>query len=191
MSARRRRHHLGFTLSELMIAVAIVGVLVTLAVSILRAKPAPVDVASQVSSKLAEASRKAAAYGAVRGDVAAALGSRARTRVVFTVAAAGTTVSIERLEEDAAPSTAASWVELSTVKLDASVSLAGYTPSAVLNGGGAPAIAIGTSGTFEVRCNPEGTCTGITVYLTNAKGTKKARVVILPLGGTPMTFDAW
>lgn len=174
-----------------MIAVALVGVLVALAMSVLRAKPAPVDVASQVSSKLAEASRKAAAYGAVRGDVAAALGSRARTRVVFTVAATGTTVSTERLEEDAAPSTAATWVELSTVKLDASVSLAGYTTSAVLNAGGAPAISIGTSGTFEVRCNPEGTCDGMTVYLTNAKATKKARVVILPLGGTPMTFDSW
>lgn len=188
---RGRASTRGFTLTELLVTVAVIGVLVALGVTYLRAAPAPVDVASQVSSKLAETSRKAVAYGAVRGDVAAALGSRARTRALFTVTTDGVTVTVDRLEEAPPPSTAASWVELSSTRLHRSVTLAGYTPAAVLTGGAAPTIAVGTTGTFEVRCNPDGTCSGITLYLVSQKGTRRARVVVLPLGGTPMTFESW
>lgn len=181
----------GFTLTELMVTVGIIGVLVALGITLLRATPQPHDVASQVSSALAETSRKAVAGGAVRADVAAALGSPSRTRAVFTATTDGVTVTIERLEEDALPSTSASWVMLTSKHLHRSVTLAGYTPTAVLADGGSPSVSVGTTGTFEVRCNPDGTCTGITLYLENDRGGRRARVVVLPLGGTPMTFAKW
>jgi prepilin-type N-terminal cleavage/methylation domain-containing protein len=188
VSARRER---GFSLSELMVTIAIVGVLTVLGFSLLRTSPRPVDVASQVSSKLAEASRKAITLGAVRGDVAAALGSKARTRAVFVAATTGVSLTVEMLAEAPAPATTASWIELTSVSLDRDTILSGYTPAAVLAEGGTPAIAVGASGTFEMRCYPDGTSVGMTIYLASRNGARRARVVILPLGGTPMTFHRW
>jgi prepilin-type N-terminal cleavage/methylation domain-containing protein len=181
----------GFTLTELLITVMIVGVLATLAVAVVRMSPEPVDAASQVSSKLAETSRKAITYGAVRGDVAAALGSRSRTRAVFMASASGITVGIDRLEEDAFPAASARWIPISTTTLHRDVTLSGFRPAAQLTNGTTPAVAIGTTGRFEVTCRPDGTCDGITIYLANRRGAKRARVVMLPLGGTPMTFPSW
>ncbi|HUQ02362.1 MAG TPA: type II secretion system protein [Kofleriaceae bacterium] len=188
MSATRER---GFTLTELLITVALIGVLTTLAVAVVRSSPQPVDVASQVSSKLAETSRKAITYGSVRGDVAAALGSKSRTRAVFTSSATGVTIGIDRLEEAAFPSASATWIPMSTARVHRDVTLRGYTASAMLSNGTTPAVTLGTTGRFEVYCRPDGTCDGITIYLVNKNGAKKARVVMLPLGGTPMTFPSW
>jgi prepilin-type N-terminal cleavage/methylation domain-containing protein len=183
----------GFTLTELLVVVAIIGVLATLGTALLNSNPRPVDAASQVSSKLAETSRKATAGGAVRANVAAALGSTARTRARFTISASNVvSISVQRLEEDPAPASTASWVELSSVSLHKSIRLTGYTPSADLTGGAtAPSVPLAAGDSLEVRCHPGGTCDGITIYLTDAKGKRKARIVVLPLGGTPMTFDAW
>lgn len=184
----------GFTLTELMIVVAIVGVLAALSISLLNNKPRPIDAASQVSSKLAETSRKAVAGGTVRGDVVQSLGSPARTRARFTIGTGNevVTLSVQRLEEDPLPSATATWVELSSVALHGSIRLSGYTPSADLTGGAtAPTVALSGGSSLEVRCNPDGTCDGITIYLASADGRRKARLVVLPLGGTPMTFDGW
>lgn len=193
MTATSRRQR-GFTLTELMIVVVIVGVLAALSISLLNNKPRPIDAASQVSSKLAETSRKAVGGGTVRGDVVAALGSPARTRARFAIATSNQVVSlsVQRLEEDPLPSATANWIELSSIELHSSIRLAGYTPTADLTGGAtAPAVALGGGDSLEVRCNPDGTCDGITIYLASADGRRQARLVVLPLGGTPMTFDRW
>jgi prepilin-type N-terminal cleavage/methylation domain-containing protein len=187
-AARRQR---GFTLTELLVTLALVGVLTTLAVAVVRSSPQPVDVASQVSSKLAETSRKAITYGSVRGDVAAALGSKARTRAVFIVSPTGVAIGIDRLEEDAFPAASAQWIPMSTTTVHRDVVLRGYTTAAMLSNGTNPAVTVGSTGQFEVYCRPDGTCDGITIYLASKNGAKKARVVMLPLGGTPMTFPSW
>jgi len=182
----------GFTLTELMVVVLIIGVLAALGLSLLNPQPRPVDAASQVSAKLAEASRRAVSGGTVRGNVAAALGSPARTRARFTIASDVVTLSVQRLEEDPAPASTATWVELSAVTLHKSIRLAGFTQVADLSGGAtAPAVPLASGSTLEVRFNPDGTSDGITIYLTNSDGRQKARIVVLPLGGTPMTYDRW
>jgi prepilin-type N-terminal cleavage/methylation domain-containing protein len=188
LRARRRR---GFTLSEIMVTLAIVGVLAALAVSVLHTTPQPLDIASQVSTKLAETSRKAIAGGGVRADVVTALGSKARTRAVFASTAAGVTLTVDQLEEDRPPASSASWIELSSVTLHPSITLAGYTPGAVLADGRTPALSLASGDSLELRCNPDGTCDAMTIYLNDRRGVRRARVVVLPLGGTPITFDRW
>ena len=195
MSARRGSRPAraaGFTLTELMIVVALVGVLTTLGIYLMRAKPRASDVASQLSSKIAEASRKAVATGAVRSDVATALASTARTRAVISVAARGGTIALERLEEDPAPADTASWVTLSVETLHPSITISGYKASADLTGGAtAPDVALAAGASLEVRCYPDGRCDGMTIYLASDGGRRKARVVVMPLGGSPATFATW
>ena len=132
---RSRSRQGGFTLTELIIVVAIIGVLVTLSVSLLKAKPRAIDLALDVSTRLAEASRKAVAAGAVRSDVALAQASAARTHVIITVGdGGGGTLTTERLEEDDLPSSAATWLELVTMSLPKSIRVAGVRASADLSG---------------------------------------------------------
>jgi prepilin-type N-terminal cleavage/methylation domain-containing protein len=81
----RRRRHLsaGFTLTEMMVVVTIVGILVTMAIVYMRGRVRPMDVANRVGDLVREASRRAVALGPVRADVAVVMG-KARTQISAT-----------------------------------------------------------------------------------------------------------
>ncbi|HVV86615.1 MAG TPA: prepilin-type N-terminal cleavage/methylation domain-containing protein [Kofleriaceae bacterium] len=181
----------GFTLVELMVVLAIISILVGLSISILNGKPRAIDLAHDLSTRLGEASRKAVAAGAVRSDVALAQGSPVRTHVLIdVVAAGGGTLTTERLEEDPLPAATASWVELVTVALPKSIIVAGTRDAADLTGQGIQT-ALGDGDQIEIRCYPDGRCDGKTIYLQTTDHRRQARVAVLPLGGTPITFDSW
>ncbi len=177
----------GFTLVELMVVVAIIGVLVVMSYSLLSGQPRALDVAEQISAKISEASRKAVAGGAVRANVAQNVGITARTRVILELGSP-TVVSTERLvENQPATSTSASWVEFNRIALPRAIRVVGWREAPTLSS------TAGAEFTTDptIYCEPDGRCTGRIIYLQSADGRTKARVVVLPLGGTPITFDGW
>ncbi|MBK9036122.1 MAG: prepilin-type N-terminal cleavage/methylation domain-containing protein [Myxococcales bacterium] len=187
-TARRRG---GFTLIELMVVVAIVSVLVLSAWVYLRPDPRPIDVADQLSGMVSEASRRAVASGPVRANVSDALGVSARTRVIIE-AGDPVVISLERLEEDPSPtSTAAAWVEFRRVALARQVKLAGWTEPPTVSATAGPANTLASGASKEIYCEANGRCSGVMVYFESATGKYRARMVLLPLGGTPITFSSW
>lgn len=183
--ARRERVRAGFTLAEMMVVVAIIGVLIVAAYSLLKGRPRAIDGAEQCAAKLSEAARKAVAGGAVRANVAAFNGVTARTRVIFEIGTP-TVISTERLVEDPSPSsTSASWVEFSRVALPRDVQVVGWREVPTLDPTAGPEHTTDAT----IYCEPDGRCTGRIVYLQ--AGRTQARVIVLPLGGAPVTFASW
>lgn len=192
---RRRagRSRAGFTISEVMVVVAIIGVVVALAYPMLKARPRAIDVCEQISARLSEASRQAIAGGAVRANVVQNLGLTARTRVVVEILAGPrAVVATERLEEDL-PVTLnnASWREIKAQTLPRQILVAGFSNTASLSATAGPATPLTVGQTKDIYCEPTGRCAAVTLFLQTSDLKTKCRVVVLPLGGTPVTFASW
>jgi len=177
----------GFTLTELMIVVAMIAVLAGLAIANFDTQPRASDASTTMAALIRETARKAVEGGAVRDDVVAGFGS-ARTRLVVT---GGDPIlfEIERLVEDEGTSDAA-WVVVGTRTMSRGISAGGWSDHAVLDDGGTPETVLGSGERAEIHCYPEGICDGATVYF-QGRGSDRSRVAILPLGGAPVTYRLW
>ncbi|MBX3155452.1 MAG: prepilin-type N-terminal cleavage/methylation domain-containing protein [Deltaproteobacteria bacterium] len=182
----------GFTLVELMVVVAIVSVLATAAGLYLRPVTRPIDVAVRVGDLMREANQRAIALGPVRGDVAVAIGTRARTRVRAIGAAPQPTFVVERLEEAPEPASTATWFEIGRYTVDSAVVADSFSNGVAAHG----ALPVSTAWTsFSASCYPDGRCDARTLYFRLATSASDAetfaRMSVLPLGGAIMTRKDW
>jgi prepilin-type N-terminal cleavage/methylation domain-containing protein len=185
MTTRAAPTQRGFTLTEMMVVVAMIAVLAGLAVANFDSAPRASDAASTMAALVRETARKAVEGGAVRDDVVAGFGT-ARTKLVITNDDGRIVFSIEKLVED--PNNAdAAWVVLGTRTMAKGLEASGYSDQADLTDGNTPEVTLGTA---EILCYPDGICDGATVFFSGRR-TDRARVAVLPLGGAPVTYRTW
>lgn len=181
----------GFTLVELMIVIAIVAVLSTLAIVYMSPQTKAIDVATRFGDMVSEASRLAAQYGPVRADVAAANGS-GRTRIIAE--ATGTQVTFRlvlRLESPEPATTFEEPQEIQSFVVDRKVTAESFANAVVRYADATP---ISNWTQFQLDCYPNGTCDPRTLYFSQATGStsdRQARVSVMPLGAAIYVRPEW
>lgn len=179
----------GFTLIELMVSVAIVGILVTAAMVMMRTDTGPQEEAGVVARFLAETSRKALIGGPVRADVSLATGVTQRAQLRIFDDGGNQVVTIEQFQEDPSPATTGAWIELRRRVLPPSVEIAGFRTVAEVNEGVTPTT---LPATHTIPCFSNGTCQPHTLYLqSTGDKVERSRVVVMPLNAAPLIFRNW
>jgi prepilin-type N-terminal cleavage/methylation domain-containing protein len=180
----------GFTLIELMMAVAIVGVLVSMAIVYVKPQVKPIDVATRVGELVREANRRAVALGPLRARVASGMGTKARTRVRGITSGRQPTLVLERFQEVSADS--AEWIAVLQYTVPRQVAAESWAEGV----GSHEALPRSSEWTgFEARCYPDGACDPRTLFFEasdpGAESERYARMSILPIGGAIMTRRDW
>lgn len=186
----RLRRQAGFTLTELMVVVTIIGILVTMAVVYMRPRVRPIDVAMRVGDLFREASRRAVALGQVQPAVAAVYG-RARTQVQASQVGATVTFTSYRLQEGSGNT--ATWIYVDSYTVDKNTLAVQW--AAGVGDQTMPGLTTSFNNSFTSNCKPDGTCDSRTVFfqylLPGPDYESKAKLAVMPLGGAINTHTDW
>jgi prepilin-type N-terminal cleavage/methylation domain-containing protein len=186
---KKRSPRRGFTLVEMMVVVAIVAVLTTLATATLRSNERPVDVATKISNLIQSGSRTAVRHGVVRADVVASEGGLKRRARIVASASPRVTFYVQVLAEDPTPT----WHTLATYTVPKGITVDGYAPAV-----GDYATLAGSLSTdwsaFSVNFEPSGSSNSVTLFLSAQQGAaqdRRARLSVLPLGTATFVRTGW
>ena len=174
--------------------VIIIGVLAALSYNLISPYVDPTDAAERTSMLMRETARRASEGGPVRSDVVTQLGlapkpPRARLHVT---AGSPRTIAVEVLTEDPLPAHTANWTQVQTMTVPAEVTLKGWRQTSDLAGGVGPAVALAATDQVVIQCYTNSTCDSATLYFDVTAGDPgPARVVLMPLGGAPVTYNSW
>ena len=205
----RRPRQAGFTLTEMLVVVSIIGVLVTMAIVYMRQRVRPIDVAMRLGDLVHEAGRRAVALGPVRANVALALGTKARTLILADQDQLVNQVrfTVYRLQEAADGSATGTWQPISSYVTDKDVlpfQFANAVDQTAATLTSWPSTFPPSTSGFMVQCKPDGTCDPRMLFFcrpapaspstcdpTGPSLEIKAKLAIMPLGGAINTRTDW
>jgi prepilin-type N-terminal cleavage/methylation domain-containing protein len=174
----------GFTLVEMMVVVAIIGILTTLAAVAVKGQARAIDAASRFAGLIQESSRRAVQRG-FDSTLATSEGTKRRTRV----RASGSPLVF--VLEELVAGTPAAWRTVETWQVPRGVTADSYA----LAVGGATSVTRSTNwDTLEASCYPDGTCDALTVFFSSDAGVaseREARISVLPLGAATYVRNRW